>query len=64
MEILATLPAIVCLAGETRSSKFTNNSEKDWVDFLLDCLGNNSNIGENPKNSLGEYLRLYIALNA
>ena len=64
MEILATLPAIVCLTGPARNSSFTHHKEGDWVDFLLDCMGNMPHIGEAGKNSLGEFLRLYIALNA
>lgn len=64
MEILATLPAIVCLTGPARNSKFTHHKEGDWVDFLLDCMGNISHIGKEGINLLGEFLRLYIAVNA
>ncbi|XP_033217927.1 probable citrate synthase 2, mitochondrial isoform X2 [Belonocnema kinseyi] len=64
MEILATLPAIVCLTGPQQSLKFTHHKEGDWVDFLLDCIGNISHIGKEGKKSLGEFLRLYIAVNA
>ncbi|XP_068990947.1 citrate synthase-like [Neodiprion pinetum] len=63
MELLAALPAIVGLVSKTQ--KLDNASEEgDWVDFLLQCLGNIAADDKGKKSSLGEFLRLYITVNA
>ncbi|XP_015592685.1 citrate synthase, mitochondrial [Cephus cinctus] len=63
MELLATLPAIIGLVSSAKSPKSVPQ-DGDWVDFLLDCLGNISHAEESRKSSLADFLRLYIALNA
>ncbi|XP_024881024.1 probable citrate synthase 2, mitochondrial [Temnothorax curvispinosus] len=61
MEFLATLPAIIGLIA--RGQTLTNVSgDGDWVQFLLDCLNNESFDGR--KSSIADFLRLYITLNA
>ncbi|XP_061935632.1 probable citrate synthase 2, mitochondrial [Apis cerana] len=63
MELLATLPAIVGLIakGELKNLK---EDTGDWVQFLSECLYNTFDISEYQKNSLVDFLRLYIVLNA
>lgn len=63
MELLATLPAIVGLiarGGELKEVK----EEGDWVQFLLECLSNASDIADPHKKSMADFLRLYVTLNA
>lgn len=64
MELLATLPAIVGHVSKKEDMSHISE-EGDWVDFLVDSLS--SKITENVhinKKALGDFLRLYIALNA
>ncbi|KAK2580102.1 hypothetical protein KPH14_012380 [Odynerus spinipes] len=62
MELLAALPAIVGLVG--KGQELRNITEKgDWVDFLIECLSNTSE-DLKDKTSVGDFLRLYVALNA
>lgn len=66
MELLASLPAIVALVSscESRPSKMPLQ-KADWVDFFLDCLHNaNGSFTQAQRESLGDFLRLYIAVNA
>ncbi|XP_018044444.1 PREDICTED: probable citrate synthase 2, mitochondrial [Atta colombica] len=61
MEFLATLPAILGLIAKGQT--LTNVSgDGDWVQFLLDCLRNESL--DSRKSSIADFLRLYITLNA
>lgn len=67
MELLASLPAIVALVSSKEVRPTQLALEKaDWVEFFLDCLHNTAaeNITEAQKKSLGDFLRLYIAVNA
>ncbi|XP_043264972.1 probable citrate synthase 2, mitochondrial [Colletes gigas] len=63
MELLATLPAIVGLVAKTEGLKNVKE-DGDWVQFLLECLCNASQISENRKESMLDFLRLYVTLNA
>ncbi|XP_012253635.2 probable citrate synthase 2, mitochondrial [Athalia rosae] len=63
MELLATLPTIVGLVSQSKSLDHISD-EGDWVDLLLDCLGNVAADDKGKKSSLGEFLRLYITVNA
>ncbi|XP_014601850.1 PREDICTED: probable citrate synthase 2, mitochondrial isoform X2 [Polistes canadensis] len=63
MELLAALPAIIGLVGKGRELR--NVTEKgDWIDFLLQCLSNTSEDLKGRTTSLGDFLRLYVSLNA
>ncbi|XP_014224589.1 citrate synthase, mitochondrial-like [Trichogramma pretiosum] len=72
MELLASLPAIVALVSACESSRpqIPLTLEKyDWAEFFLDCLRttgdtNNNNFTDAQKQSLTDFLRLYIAVNA
>ncbi|XP_054004079.1 probable citrate synthase 2, mitochondrial [Hylaeus anthracinus] len=63
MELLATLPAIVGLTAKAEGLRDVKD-EGDWVQFLLECLSNASQISENHQKSLLDFLRLYVTLNA
>lgn len=63
MELLATLPAIVGLIA--KAEEFKNVKEEgDWVQSFLECLSKASNVSENHKKSIADFLRLFIVLNA
>ncbi|XP_015184456.1 PREDICTED: RING finger and transmembrane domain-containing protein 2 isoform X2 [Polistes dominula] len=64
MELLAALPAIIGLVGKGRELR--NVTEKgDWIDFLLECLSNTSeDLKGRTTTSIGDFLRLYVSLNA
>ncbi|XP_043494541.1 probable citrate synthase 2, mitochondrial, partial [Polistes fuscatus] len=63
MELLAALPAIIGLVGKGRELR--NVTEKgDWIDFLLECLSNTSEDLKGKTTSVGDFLRLYVSLNA
>ncbi|KAJ8676439.1 hypothetical protein QAD02_012226 [Eretmocerus hayati] len=66
MELLASLPAIVALVSSVEARPTPLAIEKtDWVDFFLDCFHSaTDSITEAQKQSLGEFLRLFIAVNA
>ena len=66
MELLATLPAIVGLVRQTGEEIKGNPKEDgDWVDFFLECSAGFMDTNDGgKKTSFGDFLRLYIAVNA
>ncbi|XP_011498429.1 PREDICTED: citrate synthase, mitochondrial-like isoform X2 [Ceratosolen solmsi marchali] len=66
MELLASLPAIVALVSACEMQPTPLSLQKsDWVEFFLDCLHNTANnFTEAQQQSLGDFLRLYITVNA
>lgn len=63
MELLAALPAIVGLVGKGRELRNVTEGG-DWIDFLLECLSNTSEDLKGRTTSVGDFLRLYVSLNA
>jgi hypothetical protein len=66
MELLASLPAIVALVSACEMQPTPLSLQKaDWVEFFLDCLHNTANnFTESQRQNLGDFLRLYITVNA
>ncbi|XP_014218977.1 citrate synthase, mitochondrial-like [Copidosoma floridanum] len=66
MELLASLPAIVALVSATETRRSSLVLEKaDWIDFFLDCLHNvDDSFSEAQRQGLGDFLRLYVSVNA
>ncbi|XP_046819503.1 probable citrate synthase, mitochondrial [Vespa crabro] len=63
MELLAALPAIIGLVGKGRELRNVTEGG-DWIDFLLECLSNTSEDLKGRTTSVGDFLRLYVSLNA
>ncbi|KAI4501265.1 hypothetical protein M0802_003638 [Mischocyttarus mexicanus] len=63
MELLAALPAVIGLVGKGRELRNVTE-EGDWIDFLLQCLSNSWDDLKGRTTSVGDFLRLYVSLNA
>ena len=72
MELLASLPAIVALVGArdfSQSMAPMSIEKHDWIEFFLACLrctadSNYCSFTEAQKQSVSDFLKLYVAVNA
>lgn len=64
MDFLANLPVIFSLVKSPVDYKKSIRDEGDWVDCLLSYLETSCGILKNKTNSVDDFLRLFITINA